>query len=344
LLPASIPRRAESSFDLAARVLAVRGRGRVHDQSTIIHSGPQHAAQDVKAGPSQLGHLQLLEPGSDPKSGTSINLKDDGAKLLSSLLLGKKLTQDSNQAFRGAAFARGRYVMTPARPDRVFLVKEGFNEVEPKPELWLSRDFFKVENAKSITLVGTDPARNWTLSRETASGPWTLLGIKPGEELDNGKTGSVSNFLANPSFADVLAPDAPPADSGLDKPSILTIETFDGFSYELRIGKLMGTNYPVLVSVKATLPNERKPAADEKAEDKAKLDKEFKDKQKQFREKLEKEQKLAGRPCLVARPTVEQLLKERSALLKPPPSPSPTPMPAVGSGHTPRPTASPSAH
>ncbi len=171
-----------------------------------------------------------------------------------------------------------------------------------------------------------------------------MLGIKPGEELDNGKAGSVSNFLANPSFADVLAPDAPPAETGLDKPSILTIETFDGFNYELRIGKLMDANYPVLVSVKATLPNERKPAADEKAEDKAKLDKEFKDKQKQLHEKLDKEQKLAGRPYLIARPTVEQLLKERSAFLKPPPSPSPTPMPAASSGRPPRPTASPSAH
>ena len=83
-------------------------------------------------------------------------------------------------------------------------------------------------------------------------------GTKPGEEVDPGKAGSVSNFLCEPSFADVLAPDKPATETGLDKPSILTIETFDGFSYELNIGKLMGKNYPVLVSVKATLPNERK--------------------------------------------------------------------------------------
>ena len=96
-------------------------------------------------------------------------------------------------------------------------------------------DFLKVENPKSITLVGTEPAKNWTISRETASGPWTLVGIKPGEEVDAGKAGSVANFLSNPSFTDVLAPDKPAdRDRSGQAFNIFTIETFDGFSYELR--------------------------------------------------------------------------------------------------------------
>ncbi len=301
------------------------------------------AAQDVEVGPSQLGRLQLLEPGSDPKSGTSINLKDAGNKVLSSLLLGKKLTQDSNQAFPGRSFSRGRYVKTPARPGRVFLVSEGLDEVQTKPEQWLDRDFIKVQNPKSITLVGTEPANNWTISRETESAPWTLVGTKAGEEVDPAKAGSVANFLSNPSFTDVLAPDKPATETGLDKPSNTYDRDFDGFGYELKVGKLMETNYPVLVSVKATLPNERKAAADEKPEDKTKLDQEFKDKQKTQREKLEKEQKLAGRPYLVAKTTVDQLLKDRSALLKPPPTPSPSPMPPVNPARPPHPTASPIA-
>ena len=63
-----------------------------------------HAAQDVEVGPSQLGRLQLLEPGSDPNSGTLINLKDDSTKVLGSLLLGKKLLKTRTQAFRAAPF------------------------------------------------------------------------------------------------------------------------------------------------------------------------------------------------------------------------------------------------
>ena len=103
----------------------------------------------------------------------------------------------------------------------------------------------------------------------------------------------------------------------------------------------METNYPVLVSVKATLPNDRKAGADEKPEDKTKLDQEFKDKQKTLHEKLEKEQKLAGRPYLIAKSTVDQILKDRSALLTPPPTPSPSPMPPANPVHPPRPPASP---
>ena len=283
--------------------------------------------------------MQLLEPGGDPNSGTLVELKNDGAKPVSSLLIGKKLNQTSDQTFGGVALSLGRYVMVPGRADHVFLVAGTFDEVQLKPETWLDRDFLKVENAKSIALAGTTPAMNWKISRETATGPWTLLEAKPGEELDNAKANSVSSHVANPTFADVLPADAPTAETGLDNPSTLTIETFDGFDYELRIGKLMDANYPVLVSVEAVLPNERKPAPDEKPEDKARLDQQFQEKQKKLGEKLAREQKLAGRPYLIARGTVEQLLKERNALLIP--SPAPTPTPGAGSSAKPRLTPSP---
>jgi len=123
----------------------------------------------------------------------------------------------------------------------------------------------------------------------------------------------------------VLAPDAAVAETGLDKPSTVRIETFDNFTYELRIGKLTGENYPVLVSVKAELPKERTPAAEEKPEDKAKLDQEFQTKQKQLTDKLATEQKLPARPYLIAKSTIDQVMKDRSALLaEKKPSPSPT--------------------
>jgi hypothetical protein len=120
-------------------------------------------------------------------------------------------------------------------------------------------------------------------------------------------------------------------DTGLDKPSTVRIETFDNFVYELRIGKLIGENYPVLVSVKAELLKERTPAADEKPEDKGKLDLDFQTKQKQLTEKLATEQKLPARPYLIAKPTIDQMLKDRASLMaekKPSPSPAPAASPA----------------
>jgi hypothetical protein len=85
----------------------------------------------------------------------------------------------------------------------------------------------------------------------------------------------------------------------------------------------MGENYPVLVSVKADLPKERTPAAGEKPEDKKTLDQKFQERQKQLAEKLAKEQKLSTRPYLIAKATIEQLLKDRSALKAEQASPSP---------------------
>ena len=43
---------------------------------------------------------------------------------------------------------------------------------------------------------------------------------------------AAQHVFPSPSFNDVLAADAKPEDTGLDKPTVATIETFDGFRYE----------------------------------------------------------------------------------------------------------------
>lgn len=282
--------------------------------------------QDVKIGPSQLARLQLTEPAPGSNSGALLDLKGAGDKRLAALLLGKKSLKNPDQpASEGGGIAAGRYVMGQDGSNRVFLVSDTFDEIQMKPEQWLSRDFIKIENPKSITVTGTAPAMNWTLVRDAAASPWKLADAKPGEELDNAKASGVASIFAYGSFADVLAPDAPVAETGLDRPSSVRIETFDNFSYELRIGKLTGENYPVLVSVKGEPPKERTAAADEKPEDKARLDQEFQAKQKQLTDKLAKEQTLPARPYLIAKPTIEQMLKDRASLMpEKKPSPSPT--------------------
>jgi hypothetical protein len=282
--------------------------------------------QDVKIGPSQFARLQLVEPSSDGNSGTLVDLKDARDKRLALLLLGKKHLRDSRQPFgRGEGIPVGRYVMANNDSKRVFLISETFDEVDPKPERWLSRDFIQIEKPKSIAVAGATAEMNWKLARDNPSAPWKLLDAKPGEELDNAKASAVENNFANPTFTDVLDPDAKLAETSLDKPSTAIFETFDDFVYELKIGKLMGENYPVLVSVTAKLPKERTPGKDEKPEDKARLDQEFQARQKQLTDKLAKEQKLQKRPYLISRTSVDQLLKDRSALMaEKKPSPSPT--------------------
>jgi hypothetical protein len=296
--------------------------------------------QDVKVGKSQLGQLQLVEPGHGGNSGTLLDLKGTGDKRLAELLLGKKHLRNLEQSFGGASSVpAGRYVMAE---NRAFLISDPLEDAEPKPEYWIAHDFIKIENPKSITVVGAQPAMNWKLDRETTATAWKFADGKPGE-LDAGKAASLASVLANPTFTDVMAPDASPSETGLDKPSTTRIETFDNFVYDLRIGKLIGENYPVLVSVKADLPKERAPKPDEKPEDKARLDQEFQTKQKELADKLAKEQKIGNRPYLIAKGTIDQLLKDRSTLIaEKTSSPSPTAATTpVGAAKGPSPTPSP---
>jgi len=305
------------------------------------------AAQDVKIGPSQLTRLQLTEPGREPNSGTLVDLKGNDDKRIAALLLGKKYLRESDQSLaRGGGIPAGRYAMGLDGANRVFLVSETFDEVEAQPERWVSREFLKVENPKSIAVAGPSPAVNWKLVRENSSAAWKFVNPKPNEELDPSKASSLAGLFTNPSFTDVLDPKAPPAERGFDKPSTARIETFDNFVYEVRIGKLMGESYPVLIAVTAELPKERTPGKDEKPEDKATLDQQFQTKQKQLTDKLTKEKKLENWPFLMAKGTIDQVLKDRSTLLaeknaSPVPSPLSSPTGAKGASVTTSPVAAP---
>ena len=295
--------------------------------------------QEVKAGASQLPRLELVEPGKGDKAGTLVEFKDKDGKTLAALLLGKKHMRASEGGpMDGGGFAAGRYVK-PLSGAKISLVSETFENAEPKPERWLSKDFVKIENPKSIAVAGPTDAQHWTVTRDSATAEWKLADAKPDEKFDATKTSPLGSVFASPTFNDVLAPDAKPADTGFDKATTATIETFDGFRYELKIGKTNGENVPVQIAVSANFSKERTPVKDEKTEDKKSLDDEFARKQKQLEEKLAKEKQFEGRAYLVAKFTAEALLKDRAALMadKPaettatPPAPGPVPMPAFPS-------------
>lgn len=283
------------------------------------------AVQDVQVGPSQLGRLELLPLDQAKNSGTLLDLKGAKDKRLAALMLGKKYMRESDSQFGQGGFPAGRYVKDEGGSGRVVLISDTLNEVEPDPKQWLNHDFIKIENPKSIALAGTTPAMTWKVVRNSPNDSWEFADAKQGGKVDSAKFSAVVNSLSASTFTDVLAPDAKPAETGLDHPVTATVETFDGFVYVLRIGKAMGENYPVLVSVTAQLPKERTAGKDEKPEDKTRLDQEFQTKQKQLRDKVETEMKLEKRPYLMLKTTIDPLLKDRSAFLPDKPSPTPTP-------------------
>jgi hypothetical protein len=284
--------------------------------------------QRIKVGPSQLARLELVAPapGKGTNTGTLVEFKDKGGKVIKSLLLGKKhMRQGAAPTQMGmdeGGFPDGRYVLVTdagAVAQNTWVIADALANVEAKPEQWLQKDFVKVEKLQSVNVEFPVATNNWKLSRETEGGELKLADKKEGEELDASKAAGAGNVLGFANFSDVASPDAKPESLGLDKPITATLTTFDHFTYVVQIGK--GTNdesYPIRISVSADLAKERVAGKDEKKEDKDKLDKTFKDSQNKLQEKLKQEKALEKWTYVVSKWTVDALLKTRAELMAAP--------------------------
>lgn len=280
-------------------------------------------AQTVEVGPSKLGRLELLPPDKGANAGTLVEFKDKSGKTLNSLLLGKKHMRESHGGGDspfgggGGGYPDGRYVMVGEDASTVAVVSEPFSNIEPKPEEWLNKDFFKVEKVKSISLTTTNATNNWKLSRESETNDWKLAELKTGEQLDTAKISWVNNAFSSPTFNDVATNSAPDA-TGLSHPMVAKIETTDGFNYEIKAGNRISPekdDYYFQMAVTGSFPKERTPGKDEKPEDKAKLDKEFQDKVKKLEDKLKAEKAYEKWTYIVSKWSIDPLFKERKELL-----------------------------
>lgn len=275
--------------------------------------------QTEKVGNSQLSRLGLV-PSTGSNAATVVEFKDANDKSLQSLLLGKKHMRKSNQPSPmgedmegGGGWPDGRYVKV-GKSDTVAVISDALQNAEPKPEQWLNKDFFKVDKVRAIAVTYPVATNSWKVTRDTETGEWKLADAKTGEQLDSSKTSGLANALSSPSFNDVST-GAKPEQLGLDKPTVVTLDTFDNFSYTVKVGQKTNDNYAIAMAVSAQLPKERTPGKDEKPEDKAKLDKEFKDNQKKLSDKLDQEKPYEKWVYLVSSWTLDPLLKERSQLM-----------------------------
>jgi hypothetical protein len=284
----------------------------------LIKAADLKVVQSEKVGPSQLGRLELV-PGQGTNAALELAFQDQNDKPIQSLLLGKKHVQKSKTPspygdMGDNGWPDGRYVKVGAGSDVVAVISDPLSNVEPKPDQWLNKDFFKVEKVRSVSVAFPEATNSWKLSRETESGEWKLADAKPTEQLDSSKTSNVSNPLSSPSFTDVDTT-SKPEQLGLDRPTVVTLDTFDNFTYTLKVGQKTNDNFPLIVGVAAQFPKERTPGKDEKAEDKDKLDKQFKEQQKKLEDKLAQEQAFQNWTYLVSSWTLDPLLKNRSQLL-----------------------------
>lgn len=275
--------------------------------------------QSEEVGASQWGRVDLVDPAKaeagTTNTATVVELKDKDGKPVRSLWLGKKQMRSSGGDEFGG-FPVGRWVALPETRDRVFVVSETFSEVEPKPENWLSKDFFKVEKLRAISRISAEATNTWSLARTNETADWVLVDAQPDETVDKSKLSSFNWAFSSPSFNDVYAKDADAVKDAFAQPTTLKLATFGGFEYTVLVGTQPDADsYYLQVATSADLPKERVAPADEKPEDKEKNDKTWKDEQDKLKEKLKKEQALANWVYKVSKWTVDSVLKGRGALL-----------------------------
>jgi hypothetical protein len=258
--------------------------------------------------------LQLAAPGAGAKpeeTGTVVELKARDGKPVAKLVLGKKTMRESPVPGLGQGIPNGRYVWVAADPQRVSVVSEPFTSVAAKPPEWLAKELMRLERPKSLTAVGPDGKERWTVFKEREAGDWKLAGAG---KLDTGKAQDAASALYGLRIADA-AVDVSDADAGLDKPTLVRATTFDGWTYEVRIGKAAPPDrYYAKTSVTGAVPEARAPVADEKPADKEKAEKDFAARKELAAAKLAREKAVAGQIVLVEKSAVEPLLRDRHAL------------------------------
>ena len=277
------------------------------------------ATQPIQVGPSRLPILELVAPDKGP--GVLVELLGADGKASRSVLLGKKHTKGGQDdgggglGGMGGAWPIGRYVMVDNKIETVTLVNEPLANAEPKPDQWLEKEWFKVEQPISVTVSHPDATNSFSLTRTNEFSEWTLVGAKPEEKVDAAKSGVFSSLLSSPSFDDVIV-DAQPAALGLDNPLQAKIRTANGWTYTVKVGKAQeGDRYPVQFVTEAQLLTQRNPAKDEKKEETEKFNKDFAEKLKKQQEKLAAEQSRGRWTYLVSKWTIDSILKKRSELM-----------------------------
>ena len=278
----------------------------------LLRIQDQKIIQSDAISAEQRPDLYLIEPIKDKASAIAVELQDANAKSIAKLLLGKRYMKKGPT---GAEVPAGRYVMVADDEKTAALVGDVLLDAEPKPENWIVKDFVRAEKVKSIAFNADDGSNVWKMQREKDGGDWRLADARPNEKFDTTRGTSAVNAISMISFIDVVASTAS-IDTGMSKARTVVAETFDGLTYTFRLGKASGDdNQYIGVTVSGDVAKERNATADEKPADKARLDKEFKQRLAKLEARLKFEKTLSRWTYLTPKWRLDSLLKDRAGLM-----------------------------
>ena len=313
----------------------------------------------IGASKSQRGRFELVDPTVEKEnSGIKIEFKGVDGAVLKTILLGKKTSSQSG-ANAGSPFGSSdnqRFVLADGKINSIEIdFSNPLNDIAADPSEWLQKDeFIKIEKIKSVSVAQPDAANSWALTREKEGDDMTLVDAKEEEKLDSSKGNSAGRVFGFANFDDVASRAAKPEDLGMDKAIAASIETFEGYTFAIKMSKAgedhymtvaaSGTRIPKDDESKARVPQPdetkpREPGENEKPEDKERLDKEHaeslaklvtdrekahKDNQaktkadndKEFSERLAKLKKLEGWTFKVPSHTFDAIYKTRAEMME----------------------------
>jgi hypothetical protein len=272
---------------------------------------------------AQRPRVDLAPPDADKGASTLLEFRDKDDKVLATLYLGKKHLGKPPLKVKGFDKGQpdGRYLLVGADPGTLLVVGDPMNNVEPKPEKWISKEFAKVDRIRHLKVDTGDAASTYELSRKEEMGDWVLAG-ETAERTNPSAAVSATNALYSLSFVDI-APKMKPAD--LKKATVITAQTFDGWNYRIQVAPKPGDDEHVYFTLDVegeVKPTERVPGKDEKPEEKEKRDKEHKERLERLRAQLEREKTFDQWVFVLDAKTVAPLLRERSRFIEEPEKPA----------------------
>jgi hypothetical protein len=252
-------------------------------------------AIELKAGQSEpIGEADRARLNLD-QSGTQVEFRDAGGKPLGGLIIGKKYFKrevDNPEK----ALGDGRFVLQPADPKTVYLVADPLTQATAKTGEWIDRASFQVEKVKTLEVKFAEGG-GYRIERNADNADWKLAGLKPGEKLEVTKANAASYSLSLLELADILPKDTP--DTGLEKPIEINVNTLDGLTYNIKVGKLQGDNYFTTFTSSGSVKPDPKDA----------------ERTKKLEERQPREKLLQNYVLLIPKGRLEDTLKKRADFL-----------------------------
>jgi hypothetical protein len=231
--------------------------------------------------------------------GTAVEFGAADGKALAQFTAGKKYFKAQPENPERAA-GDGRFIALPSEPKRVFIVSDPLAQATAKSAEWISKAGFAAEKVKTMELRYPDGS-GWKIERSGDNADWKLGGLGAGEKIEVTKANAASYSLSLIELADVAPKDATPAQTGLDKPTVITAVTFDALTYTLKVGRPEGEAYYATLAISG----EPKPEG-----------KDAEERLKKINERLPREKALAAHTLLIPKSKLEDVLKKRADLLE----------------------------